>query len=308
VPCRHVQAQVVRTRTQTLLTRRTEGRAGRARADRVARRRLDAELVRRGLVASRAAAARAIDAGLVTVQGRPATKPATLVSADESVALSGPSKAYVSRGGEKLAAALERFDIDPDGRLALDAGASTGGFTDVLLRRGAAHVVAVDVGYGQLDWSLRQDPRVTVLERTNVRDLTADRIPYRPDLLTADLSFISLRTALPALARVAAESAEGVLLVKPQFEAGREAVGRGGVVRDPGVWEASVHSAAGAGAACGLITMGVMVSPILGPAGNVEFLLHVAGPSRLGADPAFDLDTEIGCAVMDGEALRSARA
>jgi 23S rRNA (cytidine1920-2'-O)/16S rRNA (cytidine1409-2'-O)-methyltransferase len=272
------------------------------------RRRLDAELVRRGLAGSRAAAARAIDAGLVTVAGRPATKPATLVSADEAVSLSGPAARYVSRAGEKLDAALDRFGVEPAGRHVLDAGASNGGFTQVLLDRGAAHVVAVDVGYGQLDWSLRQDARVSVLERTNVRDLTPERLPYAPDLITADLSFISLRTALPALAGVAGESAEAVLLVKPQFEAGRDAVGSGGVVRNPGAWTGAVAGVAAAGRAGAFEPRAVMASPLLGPAGNVEFLLHaVRGPGASGG-AAFDLDGAIACAVREGEALRSVRA
>jgi 23S rRNA (cytidine1920-2'-O)/16S rRNA (cytidine1409-2'-O)-methyltransferase len=272
------------------------------------RRRLDAELVRRGLAGSRAAAVRAIDAGLVTVAGRPATKPATLVSADEAVSLSGSPARYVSRAGAKLAAALDRFGIDPAGRHALDAGASTGGFTQVLLERGAAHVVAVDVGYGQLDWSLRRDARVSVLERTNVRELTAERLPYAPDLITADLSFISLRTALPALASLASEAAETVLLVKPQFEAGRDAVGRGGVVREPQAWAEAVAGVAGVALAGGFEPQGVMASPVLGPAGNVEFLLHAVRDPGAPRGKVFDLDGAIGGAVLEGEALRSVRA
>jgi 23S rRNA (cytidine1920-2'-O)/16S rRNA (cytidine1409-2'-O)-methyltransferase len=272
------------------------------------RRRLDAELVRRGLAGSRAAAARAIDAGLVTIAGRPATKPATLVAAGEAVSLSGPPARYVSRAGEKLAAALDRFGVDPAGRRALDAGASTGGFTQVLLERGAAHVVAVDVGYGQLDWSLRQDARVTVLERTNVRELAPERLPYAPDLLTADLSFISLRTALPSLVAVAGDSAELLLLVKPQFEAGRDAVGRGGVVRDPDAWADALAGVAGAAMAGAFEPRGVMASPLIGPAGNVEFLLHaLRTPGATDVAP-FDLDEAIAAAVREGGTLRSARA
>ena len=166
----------------------------------MARRRLDAELVRRGLVATRSQAQSAVRDGLVLVSGRPASKPSTLVDAAEPLELVGEPRGFASRAGEKLEAALERFAIDVHGRDGLDAGASTGGFTDCLLRRGAAHVVAVDVGYGQLAWSLRTDQRVTVLDRTNVRDLRPEDLPYAPEIVVADLSFISLRLAIPALA------------------------------------------------------------------------------------------------------------
>src|SRR6266550_4287835 len=168
------------------------------------RRRLDAELVRRGLAASRSQAQEAVSAGRVTVGGITATKAASLVTDDAPVALSNPPPFFVSRGGGKLAAALDRFAVAPDRRDCLDAGASTGGFTDCLLQRGATRVIAVDVGYGQLSWSLRMGPRVTVMERTNVRDLAPPMLPYIPALVVADLSFISLRLALPSLARVAA--------------------------------------------------------------------------------------------------------
>jgi 23S rRNA (cytidine1920-2'-O)/16S rRNA (cytidine1409-2'-O)-methyltransferase len=206
----------------------------------------------------------------------------------------------VSRGGDKLDAALDRFGIDPAGLDALDAGASTGGFTDVLLRRGAARVIAVDVGYGQLAWSLREDPRVTVMERTNVRSLGADDLPFRPGLMVADLSFISLRLVLPALAGVAADGAEFVLLVKPQFEVGPERVGSGGVVRDPAAWRDALEGVVAALGGHDLRAVGAMASPVLGPAGNVEFLLHAVS----GNGPAFvDLDATVveGLAVRDGE-------
>ena len=199
------------------------------------RRRLDAELVRRGLAASRSQAQAAVDSGRVTVAGIKATKAASLVADDAPVALSASPRPFASRGGGKLAAALDRFAVDPGGRDCLDAGASTGGFTDCLLQRGAARVIAVDVGYGQLTWSLRTDPRVTVMDRTNVRDLIPSILACVPDLVVADLSFISLRLTLPTLAAVAAPGATFVVLVKPQFEAGRGQVGRGGVVRDPDV-------------------------------------------------------------------------
>lgn len=261
------------------------------------RRRLDAELVRRGLAASRTEAQAAVRGGRVTVAGRPASKASTLVSADEPVELAGPGRRFVSRGGEKLEAALERFGIDVTGRRCLDAGASTGGFTDCLLRRGAEHVVALDVGYGQLAWPLRTDARVTVLERTNVRDLSRAHLPYAPDLVTADLSFISLRLAVAPLAGVAAEGADLVLLVKPQFEAGPEDVGRGGVVRDPAVWRRAILRVAEACAEHGLSPLGAMASPLPGPAGNVEFPLHATkgpGPSTLDPEASVAEGSRIG--------------
>ena len=239
------------------------------------RRRLDAELVRRGLAASRTEAQTAVREGLVLVSGRVGAKPSTLVEAADAIVVSGPPRRFVSRGGEKLAAALDRFAIDPSGRECLDAGASTGGFTDCLLRRGAAHVVALDVGYGQLAWSLREDARVSVLDRTNVRDLHASALPYMPGLIVGDLSFISLTLVVPALARVAAPRADAVLLVKPQFEAGSQDVGRGGVVRDPSVWRRAIERVVQACAATGLMPVAVMPSPLRGPAGNVEFPLHL---------------------------------
>ncbi|MGH8975087.1 MAG: TlyA family RNA methyltransferase, partial [Acidimicrobiia bacterium] len=200
------------------------------------RRRLDAELVRRGLVESRARAQQAIDAGRVLVSGAPADRSSRLVDAGEPIHLAGPPPRFVSRGGEKLDAALDRFGIDVTGLRALDAGASTGGFTDCLLQRGATRVVAVDVGHGQLAWSLRTDPRVEVVEGTNVRHLTPDVIGGPVELAVADLSFISLRVVAPALAGVLdGPGAEAVFLIKPQFEAGRAEVGRGGIVSDPAV-------------------------------------------------------------------------
>src|SRR3989442_275046 len=223
-----------------------------------------------------------------------------LVDPAEPIGVAGPARRFVSRGGEKLEAALERFGIDVEGRRALDAGASTGGFTDCLLRREAAHVVALDVGYGQLDWRLREDPRVTVLERTNVRELHPERLPYRPDLVTADLSFISLRLAVPALLGAADASADVVLLVKPQFEAGRGEVGRGGVVADPAVWTRVLRDVAAATGKQGFPTVGLMASPLLGPAGNVEFLLHARG----GEAPAATGDP-VEAAVREGQEVRA---
>ena len=236
------------------------------------RRRLDAELVRRGLVPSRRQAQEAIDAGRVLVGGAPADKAARLVAAGEPVTLQGPPPPYVSRGGRKLAAALDRFGLDPDGLRCLDAGASTGGFTDCLLQRGAASVVAVDVGHGVLHERLRADPRVTVHERTNVRAIDlGERFP----LVTADLSFISLRTVAPAL--VAHASRDLVLLVKPQFEAGRAEAARGrGVITDPAVHDRVLDEVTGAFAALGAVKMGAMRSPVTGADGNVELLLHLS--------------------------------
>jgi 23S rRNA (cytidine1920-2'-O)/16S rRNA (cytidine1409-2'-O)-methyltransferase len=245
------------------------------------RRRLDTELVRRGLVPSRDRAQAEISAGRVMVRGVLATKAARMVDADDPVALQGPKPRFVSRGGDKLDAALDRFGIDVAGRVALDAGASTGGFTDCLLQRGAAHVVAVDVGHGQLDLRLRNDERVTVRERTNIRHLTPADLDAGPfDLIVADLAFISLRTVAPALLALARPGADLVLLVKPQFEAGRvEASRERGVIRDPAVWRAALAGVIDAFAAGGAAIMGLMVSPLVGAEGNVEFLAHIV-PGR----------------------------
>jgi 23S rRNA (cytidine1920-2'-O)/16S rRNA (cytidine1409-2'-O)-methyltransferase len=218
------------------------------------------------------------------------------VAVDAPIVLAGETRPYVSRAGAKLAAALDRFAVDPHGLRCLDAGASTGGFTDVLLRRGAATVVAVDVGYGQLAWSLRSDPRVDLHERTNARTLTADAIGGPVDLVVADLSFISLRTVLPTLRAVANATPTFVLLVKPQFEVGRERLGKGGVVRDPEAWRDAIDGVIDAASSEGLDVVGVMGSPVVGPAGNVEFLLAL----RAGAHGDVDVDA----AVAEGMALR----
>ncbi len=240
------------------------------------RRRLDGELVRRGLAGSRAEAQRRIGDGRVTVNGAPAGKPASLVAPGDDIVVASGAASWASRGGAKLDGALDTLAVSVSGRHCLDAGAAHGGFTDVLLSRGAARVVAVDVGYGQLDWRLRSDPRVDVRERTNVRHLRpGDLPPPPPGLVVADLSFISLRLVLPALRAVAAADADHVLLVKPQFEAGRAAVGKGGVVRDPRVWAAALRSVAEAAAAVGLGAAGACPSPLPGPAGNVEFFWHL---------------------------------
>ena len=269
------------------------------RAERL-RRRLDTELVRRGLVSSRDRAQAEISAGRVMVRGVPATKAARMVDADDPVALQGPGPRFVGRGGDKLDAALDHFGIDAAGRTALDAGASTGGFTDCLLQRGAAHVVAVDVGRGQLDMRLRNDERVKVRERTNVRHLTPADLggdsPARPvTLLVADLAFISLRTVAPALLGLVAAGADLVLLVKPQFEAGRAQADRErGVIRDPGVWADAVRGVIGAYGEGGAVTVGLMVSPLLGAEGNVEFLAHlIAGGAPDAAADAEVMVTEV---------------
>jgi 23S rRNA (cytidine1920-2'-O)/16S rRNA (cytidine1409-2'-O)-methyltransferase len=247
-------------------------------------------MVRRGLAASMAEAAMAVGAGKVLVSGRPAHKSGAMVAAADPIVFTKPARKFVSRGGEKLEAAFERFAIDVTGRRALDAGASTGGFTDCLLARGAASVIAVDVGYGQLDWGLRTDSRVTVMERTNARTLEPAMLPFRPDLVTADLSFISLELVLPALARCAGERADFVLLVKPQFEAAREAVAAGGVIRSRDDRRRAVERVADACRDDGLAVRGVTSSPLAGPAGNVELLLWASRPGEDSAEFASDLD------------------
>jgi 23S rRNA (cytidine1920-2'-O)/16S rRNA (cytidine1409-2'-O)-methyltransferase len=262
----------------------------------VARRaRLDAELVRRGLARSREHAAELIASGRVLVAGQTAVKAATGVDAAAAVLVTeddGPS--YVSRGGHKLAGALDAFGYDPAGMRALDAGASTGGFTDVLLRRGAAHVVAVDVGYGQLAWSLQTDDRVTVVDRTNVRALTQDLIGGAVDLVVADLSFIPLGLVLPALLSCCAPGADVLPMVKPQFEVGRERLPAGGVVRDPEHRAEAVRRVAEEAFRVGWGVCGVTASPLPGPSGNVEYFLWL----RSGA-PAL-ADADLLAAVRDG--------
>jgi 23S rRNA (cytidine1920-2'-O)/16S rRNA (cytidine1409-2'-O)-methyltransferase len=271
------------------------------------RARLDAELVRRGLARSREQAGELVAAGLVAVAGQRAAKPATQVARDTPITVTESGEPeYVSRGGHKLAGALAVFggpgghggagspsviggipggrppgqrSLVVQGRPCLDAGASTGGFTDVLLRAGAAHVVAADVGYGQLAWSLRTDPRVTVMDRVNVR--TLDRVSPVPGLVVADLSFISLTLVLPALIASAAPDADFVLLVKPQFEVGKGRVGAGGVVRETTDRSAAVHRVTAAAGQLGLGVQGITASPLPGPAGNVEYFVWL----RRGAPP-----------------------
>jgi 23S rRNA (cytidine1920-2'-O)/16S rRNA (cytidine1409-2'-O)-methyltransferase len=255
----------------------------------VRRLRLDAELVRRGLARSREHGAELIAAGRVTVNGQRAAKPATAVTVDaDLVVREDPDRPdYVSRGGHKLAGALAAFvpqGLVVAGRRCLDAGASTGGFTDVLLRAGAAEVVAVDVGYGQLAWSLQSDDRVTVHDRTNIRELRPETIGDPVDLVVGDLSFISLGLVLDALVGVTREDGDLVLMVKPQFEVGRERLGKGGVVRDPGHRVDAVVGVAGSASERGWGAVGVVTSPLPGPAGNVEYFLWLRrGAARISA-------------------------
>jgi 23S rRNA (cytidine1920-2'-O)/16S rRNA (cytidine1409-2'-O)-methyltransferase len=240
--------------------------------------RLDTLLVERGLAASRDRARALILAGSVRVDGQPASKAGTSVAPDADVAVAVPDHPYVGRGGIKLAHALDAFGIGVDGRIALDIGASTGGFTDVLLQRGARCVVALDVGHGQLDWKLRSDPRVVGLERVNARSLTPANLPAETrafDIITIDVSFISLRHILPVLPPLMSPGADVVALVKPQFEAGRAEVGKGGIVRDAAVQQRVVEEVHAVADALGLTRAGMTDSPIAGMEGNREFLIHL---------------------------------
>ncbi len=235
--------------------------------------RLDAYLVAAGLAANRSQAQGLILAGRVRVAGAVADKPGRLVAGDAAVSIE-PAAAYASRGGHKLAHALETFQVDVRGLVCADVGASTGGFSDCLLQRGAAHVFAIDVGYGQLAWTLQQDSRVTVLDRSNVRYLAHLPGDVHVDLVTIDVSFIGLGLVLPVVRHWLAEPARGgiIALIKPQFEAGRKQVGKGGVIRDPAVHRAVLTQVLSAAAAEGLAVLGLTTSPITGPAGNTEFL------------------------------------
>ena len=235
--------------------------------------RLDQLVVTRGLASSRERARALVLAGQVTVDGQPVTKAGTTVDDESDVALIAPDHPYVGRGGLKLAHALDAFHIAVDGRQCLDIGASTGGFTDVMLQRGAARVVALDVGHGQLDWRLRNDPRVVVLEHTNARHLTIDALPGRVDLVTIDVSFISLARIFPVLPPVLNAAADIVTLVKPQFEAGRNEV-RKGVIRDPAVHDRVLDEVTAAATEVGLTRMAWTTSPVTGQKGNIEFLAH----------------------------------
>ena len=250
----------------------------------MARRRLDTLLVDRGLFPSRSRAAAAVMAGGVRLgeEGVPAEKPGQLVGSDAAVAVV-EAPPYASRGGTKLANALDAFGLDPRRRRCLDVGASTGGFTDCLLKRGAAHVVALDVAYGALDWGLREDRRVTAVERTNARALDASQLPYRPDLIAVDVSFISLAKVLPAVLGAAARRFDCLALVKPQFEVGRERVSRGGVVRSAAHRRRALTDVARGVWELGFSVLGYASSGLPGPAGNRESFVWIAEPGRAGA-------------------------
>lgn len=243
----------------------------------------------------------------MTVDGAPAGKAAAQVRPGQALHITAPPRRFVSRGGEKLAHGLERFGVDPVGRRCLDAGVSTGGFTDCLLQRGAATVVAIDVGYGQVHERIRTDGRVDLRERTNIRDVGPDDIPSPlPDLVVCDVSFIALQLVLPVLARLSGPRAEAVLLVKPQFEARREDVGRGGVVSDPTVWRRVLAEVADAACAVGWPPGDATASPLLGPAGNVEFLLHLDPATADGPPhPSTEMERRIDLAVAEGVELRT---
>ncbi|WP_128773848.1 TlyA family RNA methyltransferase [Actinomyces oricola] len=277
--------------------------------------RIDSELVRRGLARSRTHAAQLIADGCVTLDGAPVAKPARQVNPAQAIEVATePEDDYVSRGARKLAGALDALEargLAPRvrGRHCLDAGASTGGFTDVLLRRGAGHVVALDVGYGQLAWSLQSDPRVTVMDRTNVRTLTSGALTPAPGLVVGDLSFISLTLVLEPLVRAAASDADLLLMVKPQFEVGKGRLERGGVVRDPALHIETVLTVAERAHALGLGIDAITASPLPGPAGNVEYFLNMhAGRAGHPADlTGDDLAAETARAVAEGPASAPTR-
>ena len=259
--------------------------------------RLDTLLHRRGLFESRARAAASVMAGEVRLgdDGSRAAKPGQMVAEDVAVAVDERPR-FVSRGGIKLANALAATGVDPAGRRCLDVGASTGGFTDCLLQHGAEHVVALDVAYGGLDWRLRTDDRVAVIERTNARSLRPEDLPYAPDLVVADVSFISLAKVLPAVLACCAPRFDALAMIKPQFEVGRERVGKGGVVRDPALRRAAVGAVAACGRELGCAVMGFAPSGLPGPAGNLETFAWLAEGTRAGA--AADID-----AALEGVAV-----
>lgn len=242
--------------------------------------RLDALLVEKGLQESREKAKATIMSGLVFVDGQRVDKPGTNVSASAQIEVRGASCPYVSRGGLKLEKALRDFGVDPTGLVCSDSGASTGGFTDCLLQKGAKKVFAIDVGYGQLAWSIRNDPRVVVMERTNIRYVTPEQLGEPLDLSVVDVSFISLSIVLPAIAALLAPTGQVVCLIKPQFEAGREKVGKKGVVRDPAVHEEVLRSFLDTAHALGFSVADLTFSPVKGPEGNIEFLGHLVRDGR----------------------------
>ena len=237
--------------------------------------RLDVSLLDKKLAPTRQRAQALILAGKILVNQEPITKPGTRISESDVIVVKGTDMPYVSRGGIKLAEALTKFQIDAAGRHCMDIGASSGGFTDCLLQNGAAHVVAVDVGYGQIAWKLRQDPRVTILERTNIRYLTVEKVPFPVDLAVIDVSFISLKIVVPAIRNFLKVDATVVTLIKPQFEVGRDRVGKGGVVKNPALHEEVIQSLSQFFETGGFRVHGVIPSPITGPKGNKEFLCHM---------------------------------
>jgi len=243
------------------------------------KKRLDISLLDRKLAPSRQRAQALILSGRVLVNQEPMTKPGIRISEDDVVVIKGTDMPYVSRGGIKLAEALKQFQIDAAGRYCMDVGASTGGFTDCLLQNGAANVIAVDVGYGQLAWKLRQDPRVTILERTNIRYLTIDSVPFSVDLAVIDVSFISLKIVVPAIRKFLKTGATVLALIKPQFEVGRNRIGKGGVVKDTALHEEITLSLSQFFETIGFRVHGVVPSPITGPKGNKEFLCHMENKS-----------------------------
>ena len=263
------------------------------------RARLDAELVRRGLARSREHASQLIEDGRVSVRGTPASKPATAIDADTPVVVRDldDDPHWASRGAHKLLGALDAFPVDVSGKRCLDAGASTGGFTDVLLRGGAAEVVAADVGRGLLDWRLRTDPRVTVLDKTNVRALTPEQTGGPVDLVVADLSFISLRLVLPALLDCTTPEADLLPMIKPQFEVGKDRLGSGGVVRDAQLRATAVTEVLTAAGVLNLRVHGVSASPLPGPAGNIEYFAWLRRGEPLGHEALAEL---VGTAVREG--------
>ncbi|WP_134683181.1 TlyA family RNA methyltransferase [Brevibacillus migulae] len=250
--------------------------------------RLDVLLVERGLYETREKAKAAVMAGLVIVAGDRCDKPGTKFSEDVAITVKGDIHPYVSRGGLKLEKAIREFDIDLTDKIMMDIGASTGGFTDCALQHGAKKVYAIDVGYGQLAWTLRQDERVVVMERTNFRHLDPDAFPYeKPDMASIDVSFISLKLILPVLQRFLQDGGQVVALVKPQFEAGKEKVGKNGIVRDPDIHVEVLQGIAGYAASIGLAVRGVSFSPITGGEGNIEFLLHLQKAVPTEAETAY---------------------
>jgi 23S rRNA (cytidine1920-2'-O)/16S rRNA (cytidine1409-2'-O)-methyltransferase len=246
------------------------------------RERIDNLLLRRGLVASREAGRARVLAGEVLVDDRPVTKAGSLVDAGSAIRFKSTAALYVSRGGTKLAKALQEFQVDVEGKVALDVGASTGGFTDCLLQHGVARVYAVDVGYGQLDWKLRNDSRVVVFERANIRYFDVGSLPSRVDLATVDVSFISLKLVLPVVKILLQPGAEAIALIKPQFEVGKGRVGKGGVVRSAADHRRVVEEIAKAAAGLNFHAHGVIESPLLGAKGNKEFLMHLKLPRTPG--------------------------